>query len=466
MFEVGQILNDTYEVVGQIGSGGMSTVFRAKHIRLQKDVVIKQIDADVKDFGQTRAEVDILKSLSHRNLPQVYDYFECDGEIYTVIDFIHGINLQEFIENGNVPTTSQLVSWMKQLCDALDYLHEQEPPIIHSDIKPANVMLKENGEVCLIDFNVSLAGAGIEMSGFTKNYGSPEQYNLATQGADSGIVIDKRTDIYSLGATFYYLMVRTAPTCIAEDLVSIQEYELPYPESLVDIIDKMMSEKKERRFSSAKKVMLAVNKLMLQDKRWKKLKILLGLGRFVAAIIFACGLLMVFYGTSLSQLDAFEGKYLAFVEHAESGTVSNEELLEEGNQLRTSFSGRMALYRNEYDYSLFYLYMAEAEAAAGNTETAEDYYLKSLSYGNVECYRQYIIVLIERADLDGAKTYLNEGIQLEMGLEDSCYLRGRLKEADGDNEAAYMEYKKALLSETDAERKAEIEAAINRVMGL
>lgn len=465
MFQNGQILNDTYEIEGQIGSGGTSTVFRAKHIRLQKEVVIKQIDTDVKTFGQSRAEVDILKSLSHRYLPQVYDYFECDGEIYTVIDYIQGINLQQYIEAGNVPTTKQLISWMRQLCEALEYLHDQKPPIIHSDIKPANVMLKANGEVCLIDFNVSLAGVnGFEMSGFTRNYGSPEQYQYAMSGGKANVKIDKRTDIYSLGATFYFLMARTAPICIPEELISIQDYELPYPESLVDIVDKMMSPRKEQRFNGAQKIIPALNGLMKQDKRWKRFKFVLGIGRFLEAVLLLCGLLVFFYGFSLMQVDAFYEKSMSFVTQVRQNDIPTREVIESGEELMNSFSGKIALYRKEHDYSAFYECIADAENQAGDYELADVYYHYALEFERLESYSHYVNVLIDRGDYQRAKEYLSQAINKGMELGESCYIRGVLKERSGDWDGALMEYKKALMVETDTDRSQKIEAAIERLV--
>mgnify|MGYP002233785738 FL=1 len=97
---------------------------------------------------------------------------------------------------------SQLRRWGMQLCSALDYLHNQKPPIIHSDIKPANIMLTPQGNICLIDFNISFFLDGTAIVGYTHGYSSPEQKSIAFHENKEGIVVDDKTDIYSVGAVF------------------------------------------------------------------------------------------------------------------------------------------------------------------------------------------------------------------------------------------------------------------------
>lgn len=178
MLETGTILIHTYRLLEEIGSGGGGIVYKAYHERLKKYVVIKQIRDCVKGILESRAEVDILKNLSHMYLPQVFDFFEMEGEIYTVIDFIPGISLEEALEKEGRFDQKEVLKWANQLAQALAYLHSQIPSIVHSDIKPANIMLRPNRDICLIDFNVSLAFDACRKTstGVSGGYSPPEQY--------------------------------------------------------------------------------------------------------------------------------------------------------------------------------------------------------------------------------------------------------------------------------------------------
>lgn len=102
-----------------------------------------------------RQEVDILKNLRNSYLPQVLDFLVTEEGIYTVMSYIPGKSFKELIEEGMPFTVNQMVRWGMQLCNALNYLHSQQPPIIHGDIKPSNIMLTPEGNICLIDFNIS-----------------------------------------------------------------------------------------------------------------------------------------------------------------------------------------------------------------------------------------------------------------------------------------------------------------------
>ncbi len=176
--KAGMVLGDTYEIIGEIGSGGGGIVYQARHLRLQADVVVKKIKDEVCGKLQIRQEADILKGLKHPNLPRVYDFIETENAVYTVMDFIHGENLDEAVKRHGRFSQKQVKKWAEQLGEALKYLHSQKPPIVHSDIKPANIMLTQDGDVCLIDFNISLAMGGTMESavGISAGFSPPEQY--------------------------------------------------------------------------------------------------------------------------------------------------------------------------------------------------------------------------------------------------------------------------------------------------
>ena len=176
--EKGAVLEQTYEIIEEIGAGGGGVVFRARHLRLQIDVVVKKIKDEVLGKVKSRQEADILKNLKHPYLPRVYDFIETEDGVYTVMDFIHGENLSEAVKKHGRFPEKRVRKWAEQLGEALDYLHRQKPAIIHSDIKPANIMLTQDDNICLIDFNISLAMGGTMESavGISAGFSPPEQY--------------------------------------------------------------------------------------------------------------------------------------------------------------------------------------------------------------------------------------------------------------------------------------------------
>lgn len=202
------IFSDTYEIIGYLQSGSGGAVYKAYHKRLKKEVVLKRIKQKNVNMRINRQEVDILKNLNHSYLPQVLDFLNVDGEIYTVMSFIPGHSFKELLEEGVHFTQNQLIRWGMQLCSALYYLHSQNPPIVHGDIKPANIMLTPQGNICLIDFNISFFMDENTVLGYTEGYTSPEQYIIALDkksihAIPNHTVVDEKSDIYSVGATFY-----------------------------------------------------------------------------------------------------------------------------------------------------------------------------------------------------------------------------------------------------------------------
>lgn len=181
---MGEIIASTYEIKKKIGAGGGGVVYLARHLRLQKDVVLKADKRKITtNEALLRREVNVLKDLSHQNIPQVYDFFIENDTVYTVIDFIQGESLDKPLKRGEHYPQWQIIKWGRQLLGALAYLHSPthgDPPrgYVHSDIKPANLMRTPNGDICLIDFNIALAIGEESVIGLSAGYASPEHYGL------------------------------------------------------------------------------------------------------------------------------------------------------------------------------------------------------------------------------------------------------------------------------------------------
>ncbi len=292
----GEIIGGTYQIIDEIGKGGVGVIYRAYHLNLQKYVVVKKIKDHYAGVLEARGEADILKSLHHSCLPQVYDFLQVHHEIYTVMDYIDGHDLKYYIDWGYRFEEATLWYWLKQLCEVLEYLHNHG--ILHLDIKPANIMLTEEGNIYLIDFNISLAGEGNDLSGISQYYASPEQYRkwqcLLYGTLDKEGSLDGRTDLYSLGATFYHLMTGVQPCSELSSMIPIKNFQIGYSEQLVSIIDKMMKPQKSGRYSSASKVLDAIKRTQRTKEERRTLKIVFyGMSAGILVLFITIGI--IFY---------------------------------------------------------------------------------------------------------------------------------------------------------------------------
>lgn len=213
MLKVGSLLDGKYKILNEIGRGGMSVVYLALNERANKTWAVKEVrkdagsDSEIVSQGLA-AETEMLKKLDHPNLPSIVDVIDQDDSIIIVMDYIEGKSLQDLIEAGGPREPEKVICWAKQLCDVLGYLHSRQPPIIYRDMKPANIMLRPDGTVVLIDFGTAreYKTARSEDTALlgTRGYAAPEQFGGRGQ-------TDARTDIYNLGATMYHLVTGYSP---------------------------------------------------------------------------------------------------------------------------------------------------------------------------------------------------------------------------------------------------------------
>ena len=207
------ILQGRYRIVRQLGQGGMGAVYEAVDQRLDTVVALKEtLFTDEKLRKQFEREARLLARMHHQALPRVSDHFnEGDGQ-FLVMQYIAGEDFYEMLTRRKNPfSQEEVLRWGDQLCDALDYLHTQDPQIIHRDIKPQNLKLTGRGQVVLLDFGLAKGSAG-QMSvvttsasifGYTPNYAPLEQVQ--------GLGTDARSDLYSLSATLYHLLTNVKP---------------------------------------------------------------------------------------------------------------------------------------------------------------------------------------------------------------------------------------------------------------
>ena len=296
---IGKVLAKRYTIVEKLGHGGYGDVYRAFDANLQLDVVVKKLKDLTESENGGREEVDVLKQLHQENLPTVFDFFVEDGQAYTVMSLIPGQDLEEVREKYPRFNQKQVLYWAKQLARALAYLHTRKPSIIHSDIKPSNIMLKPDGDVCLIDFNISLAitGDNSYATGTSNGFSPPEQYPdfgfyLEETGAQLynneyddrtsqavtimrntiGNGIDERSDIYSLGATLYTLITGKKPSSHYWNNESILDKNVNISPGFAHIIDKMMQLDPDDRYQNGVELLDALDNIIELDDRFIELK--------------------------------------------------------------------------------------------------------------------------------------------------------------------------------------------------
>ena len=197
MFEKGQILENKYEIIEHIGTGGGGIVYKANQLGLNRFVAIKQIKTEVIGVLEDKSEADVLKDLKNNYVPTVFDFINNNGQIYTVMEYVEGQSFQQLLDEGKKFSQKKIIKYAHQLCEAVDYLHSRKRPVIHSDIKPANIMLTSDDNICLIDYNISLFVDGNENAiGVSDGYSPPEQYGITAFKADKtvvGTIIDNNT---------------------------------------------------------------------------------------------------------------------------------------------------------------------------------------------------------------------------------------------------------------------------------
>lgn len=254
MLEVGSVFDGKYKILNEIGHGGMSTVYLALNERANKTWAIKEVrkdgQADKAVLGQSLAsEIEMLKTLNHPNIVNIVDVIEKGDSFIIVMEYIEGRDLLSVIRHNGPQDPDLVVKWMKQLCEVMSYLHSRKPPIIYRDMKPANVMLKPNGDVIVIDFGTARTNKGGNDQDTawlgTRGYAAPEQFG--GQGET-----DARTDIYTMGTTMYHLLTGYSPADTNFVIYPLGELKPELGGSGIErIVAKCCQPKREDRYQTA-----------------------------------------------------------------------------------------------------------------------------------------------------------------------------------------------------------------------
>lgn len=239
-----------FEIIEYLGRGGMGVVYKARQKALDRLVAIKVLAGERQDdvtFARRfEREAKMLAQMSHPNIVTVHDFGEADGLYYLVMEYVDGVNLRDLLADGKIDP-KQALAIVPPICEALEYAHDKG--VVHRDIKPENLLLDREGRVKIADFGIaSLVGAEGEKSG-TPPYMAPEQENG---------VVDRRADIYALGAVLYEMLTGERP---ARDLVAPSK-RVQIDVRIDAIVLRALEKEPERRYQTAAEFRTVIETVM------------------------------------------------------------------------------------------------------------------------------------------------------------------------------------------------------------
>ena len=482
MANVGQIIDDKYEILTLIGQGGMSKVYLARDRRLNKQWAVKEIQKKARDKNNevvvqsAIAEANMIKQLDQPSIVRIVDIIDNPDVIYIIEDYIEGETLNTILEENGAQPQELVIEWAMQICEALEYLHTRKPAIIYRDMKPSNVMLKPDGNIKIIDFGIareykeqSLADT---VSLGTKGYTSPEQFGGQGQ-------TDARTDLYCFGVTLHHLVTGHSPCDPPYEIYPIRHWNPQLDPGLEAVIEKCTQLNPNDRYQSCAELLYALqhykeNGAAYRAKQKKKLATFLvtAAACILFAIVGVLGLTMRIYtnnedynqnilqaekaATSEEKVQyygkAIEIKpneieaYLGMVEAYKDDAVFT---VDEEKGFKTKINANLSGLREQSDYGslafeigkLYWYYYDY-----GKTETADnqvtrmksaiqwfedateyggqsaDYYLMSTIYRDIGKFNRDITLNIEEASDKGKYgpywENINELVSMVMSSED------------------------------------------------
>ena len=264
-----------YQIIEEIGRGGMARVYRALDPRFEREVAVKVLPSEVMDEAMFRArferEAKVIAALEHPAIVTVYDFGDQEGQPYLVMRYMPGGSLRERLAQGEMPP-EQAVTLVRRMASALDYAHERG--IIHRDLKPGNILFDGRGDPFLTDFGiVKMAQGGATLTGEsiigTPAYMSPEQ-------AQGDTTIDHRTDVYSLGVILFEMLTGKQPYMadtpislalkhIREPIPRLADYSEDLPPALQAVVDKAMAKSPLDRYATGARMAEALEALSAGD---------------------------------------------------------------------------------------------------------------------------------------------------------------------------------------------------------
>ena len=469
MTETGTVLDGKYEILKEIGHGGMSIVYVAMDLRLNKQWAIKEMKDDGSKDTQTllkglEREANILKKVDHPVLPRIVDIIQKDNKVYVVMDYVEGRPLSEILKEQGAQPQDQVIEWARQLSSALDYLHSMDPPVIYRDMKPSNIMLKPDGSVKLIDFGTAKEykienNADTTALG-TRGYAAPEQFGDA-QGR--GIYnTDARTDIYCLGATLYHIVTGMNPCEPPYEIKPIRQWNSALSSGLEKILVKCTQPNPEHRYQSCLELLYALDHYDELDEQFKKQsKKKFGVFAAAVAMVFFFGIISAIGFTGKQNL--LDQNYMSLINAGDDYRFAGnyeEAIAEYQNAIQVNARNEEAyikilnIYVNNLDkpeagLEIIASYINSSKSLAKNNRLL---YQMGLTYFDMQSYDsslRYFRMIDERSDEYGknAQHYIAMAMIMSEPNPDYAELAEDLAEFEANNsgmatgEAKFMNYK-------------------------
>ncbi len=474
MARVGMVIDGKYEVLKEIGRGGMSVVYLAMDRRLNKQWAVKEIRKkgtgrnDELVVNSLMAEADLMKRLDHPALPRIVDIIDNGVTVYVVMDYIEGESLDKILREYGAQPEKLVIGWAKQLCDVLGYLHGQKPPIIYRDMKPANVMLKPEGNIKIIDFGIAREYKEQNLADTTvlgtRGYAPPEQYAGQT---------DPRSDIFALGMTMYHLLTGIDPRS-GEIYAPVRYWNPELSEGIERIVGRCVEPALENRYQNCGELLYDLEHPELITGGYKRRQtIKLAVFLVCAGMTAALGIAGAGFGLAAARMnnqdyevnisgsdparyyDAVEiyperpQAYQRLIDYCRNHQVDNNEIVRVGNVIENHaadlnrsdpevaclYYDMGKLYFSEYDGSFkvravnaqnFFLAAAEAEAEFAEKGIAACYvmicrfmtYQSTASEHSLEDYRQ----LLGQIDAALAEAEAASGREANYDRISLCYV--------------------------------------------
>jgi predicted Ser/Thr protein kinase len=256
-----------YDILEELGRGGMGVVYRARHTRLDRLVAIKILPAEVSDepaFAERFArEARALAKLNHPHIVSIYDFGQTGEQSYFIMEYVEGANLRQRMRAGRLQPQEAL-QIIARICDALEYAHEEG--IVHRDIKPENILLDKKGRVKIADFGlvklVARKTAQYTLTGPWQVVGTP--HYMAPEQMDNVPILDHRADIYSLGVMLYEMLTGQLPL----GRFPPPSHKAPVDAQFDEVVLRALEREPERRYQRVSEMKAALAVLLAKDTPW------------------------------------------------------------------------------------------------------------------------------------------------------------------------------------------------------